>query len=162
MRISTRGRYATRAMLELALRHSSAPVNIKDIARAQRVSVKYLENLFITLKKAKLVKSTVGLHGGYVLTRPPRKIKLREIVEVMEGDLAPVECVSNPRVCSRVSKCVIREVWKKVDAAVKKILGATTLQSLVDEYRQKKRSSRGAKKGRTAKLLRGTKRKQKK
>lgn len=137
MKISTRGRYATRAMMELAIRQDSLPVKLKDISEAQRISLKYLENLFRVLKNAKLVVSVVGKNGGYLLAKQPGEIKVLDIIEVMEGDLAPVECVGNSKYCKYMDDCLTRVIWEKVDKAVKEVLSSTNLQDLVDQCHRK-------------------------
>jgi Rrf2 family protein len=137
MKISTRGRYATRAMLELAIRQESQPVRLKDIADAQRISIKYLENLFRVLKNAKLVVSVVGKNGGYRLAKSPSEIKVLDILEVMEGDLAPVECVTNDSYCQHMDDCVTHCMWEKIYEAVKEVLGAINLQNLIDQCHKK-------------------------
>ena len=133
MKISTKGRYATRAMVELALQQETVPVKLKNIASAQRISLKYLENLFRELKNARLVVSVVGKNGGYRLAKKPAEIKVLDIVEAMEGDLAPVECVSNSEYCEYADECQVKAVWERVGDAVKEVLGSTNLQDLVDE-----------------------------
>ena len=138
MKISTKGRYATRAMMELALQQESLPVKLKDIASAQGISIKYLENLFRELKNAGLVTSVVGKNGGYRLAKKPAEIKVLDIVETMEGDLAPVECVTNSEYCEYEDECHVKSVWKKVGDAVKEVLGSTNLQDLVDECHRRK------------------------
>lgn len=138
MIISTKGRYATRAMMELAVRQAEQPVRLKDIAEAQGLSLKYLENLFRELKKAKLVVSVVGKNGGYRLARAAEQIKVLEIVEAMEGDIVPVDCVRNEKYCKQVDQCVTRVVWEKLGEAIKKELGSTTIQDLVTECLKKR------------------------
>src|SRR5208283_2589512 len=101
MKISTKGRYATRAMLDLALHYGKTPVLLKDISARQDISLRYLEQIISPLIAAKLIKSTRGPRGGIALAKPPRKIKLLDIIQVLEGPVAPVECVENPGICTR-------------------------------------------------------------
>jgi len=110
MRLSTKGRYATRAMLDLALRFDEGPILIRDISKRQEISRQYLEQLFIPLRAAGLVRATRGARGGFTLTRLPSQIKLSEIIQVMEGPASPVECVDDARICSRSDLCVTREI----------------------------------------------------
>ena len=110
MRLSTKGRYGTRAMLDLALNFGKEPVLLRDIARRQEVSEKYLEHSVSALRKAGLVRSIRGARGGYVLAKPPSEIRLSEIMEVLEGSMAPVDCVDDAHVCHRANLCVSREL----------------------------------------------------
>lgn len=136
MKISTKGRYATRALLELCLRDSSLPIRLKDIAYCQSISVRYLENIFRKLKKAQFVEGSVGMRGGYTLARSPEAITVLDIVEAVEGDLCIVECIKDPDSCVLASNCVSRKVWEKLSRAIRMELDSITLQSLVDETRK--------------------------
>ena len=143
MRISTRSRYGMRLMLELALNSGKGPIFLKDIARSQEISEKYLSQIIIPLKSAGLVNSFRGAHGGYVLKREPAQITLREIVEVLEGDFTLVECVGNPRVCDRAAQCVTQGVWFKVGQAIAGTLESMTLRDLVRDFQAKSPQSQG-------------------
>ena len=132
MKLSTKGRYATRAMLDLALHSGEGPILIKDIARRQEISELYLKQLFIPLKTAALVRAIRGAHGGFTLARPPSQIKLIEIVQSVEGSTAPVECVDDAGICRRSDLCVTRGVWAEVKKAMDKVLESTTLQDMVE------------------------------
>lgn len=137
MRISTKGRYGTCAMVDLALHYGQGPVLVKDIARRQKVSGRYLENLLILLKLGGMVRSTRGTGGGYTLAKPPSQIKLSEIIRATEGSMAPVECVDNPEAYPQVALCAVYDVWVEVKAAISDILESTTLQALVEQQRRK-------------------------
>lgn len=137
MKLSTRGSYGTRAMLELALHTDEGPVQLKEIAKRQGVSERYLEQLVIALKVAGLVKSTRGAKGGFVLARHPSEIKLSEVVRVLEGSLAPMACIDEPGVCNRAPNCVTRDLWTEMKEAMVGVLENTTLQDLVQRYRVK-------------------------
>lgn len=137
MKISTRARYGLRMMVELAVNYGKGPIFLKDIARSQEISEKYLSQIIIPLKAAGLVNSFRGAHGGYVLQRDPAAISLREIVEALEGDFAMVDCISNPNICDRVSRCVTQGVWCKVGQAIAGTLEGIDLQSLVRDLRDK-------------------------
>jgi len=137
MRISTRGRYSTRLMLELANRYEEGPIFLKDISSAQEISLKYLSQLIIPLKIAGLVKSTRGAHGGYMLARPPEKINLREIIEAVEGPINLVECISDPRFCQRYEDCVTRDVWTEVTRDIYGKLNRISLKDMVRRCEQK-------------------------
>ena len=127
MAISTRGRYAVRAMLELALRHGRGPVLTREIARAQGISRKYLERLLRMLRVAGLVRSRRGRHGGFTLARPSEKITILDILTVMEGTLAPVACVEQRRSCKRSARCAARRMWAEIAAAHARTLRGITL-----------------------------------
>ncbi len=141
MKLSTKGRYGTQVMLDLALHHGEGRILLKDIARRQGISGNYLEHLMPPLKAAKLVNSSRGAHGGYTLAKPPDQVKLIDIIQALEGSLAPAECVLTPRVCRRAQSCVTRDVWAEMKEAIDKVLKSTTLQDLVE--RQKEKEGRG-------------------
>jgi Rrf2 family cysteine metabolism transcriptional repressor len=130
MRLSTKGRYAVRAMLDLALQPGEAPILIKDISQRQEISVLYLEQLFTRLKAAGLLRSIRGPKGGFLLSRHPSQIRVIDIVEAMEGTTALVECVDDADFCSRAGLCVARQLWTEVKEAVDRVLESLTLQDL--------------------------------
>ena len=137
MKLSTKGRYGTRAMLDLALRYGQGPVQLKEIAHREDVPLQYLERLMAPLIAAGIVKSTRGARGGVYLLKEPREIKLSEVIQVLEGSIAPVDCVDTPEICSRSSFCVTRDVWSEMNRAMSKVLGSITLQELVERRREK-------------------------
>ena len=111
MKLSTRGRYGTRALLELALHHGKGPVPLKDIAQSQQISLPYLEHLITPLIAGGIVWSIRGARGGVSLARPPEEIRLSEVMQLLEGSIALVECVNDPKYCSRSDFCVTRDIW---------------------------------------------------
>lgn len=135
MKISTRGHYGVMAMLDLALHHGEGPIPLKSVAERQNLSEHYLEQLIAVLRKAGLVKSVRGAQGGYTLAREPHQIKIGEIIRVLEGPIAPVECVNeeDPECCLRADYCVTRNLWEKVKASIEEVLDNTTLEDLVRE-----------------------------
>ena len=137
MKLSTKGRYGLRAILDLALHQSEGLVLLRDVARRQEVSLPYLERLIAPLIAAGLVKSTRGSRGGVLLLRSPSEIKLGEIIEVLEGSIAPVDCVNDPKLCHRSGFCVTRDIWIEMKMAMSQVLDSTTLQDLVERQRQK-------------------------
>jgi Rrf2 family cysteine metabolism transcriptional repressor len=137
MKLSTKGRYAVRAMLDLALHYGEGPILLKDVAKREHISERYLEQIILSLKAAGLVNSTRGARGGFMLTKPPSQIRLIEVMQVSEGSMAPVECVSDPEVCSRSSLCVTRDIWSEMTEAMSGILESTTLQDLIQRQREK-------------------------
>ena len=137
MKLSTRGRYATRALLDLALHQNQSLIPLKDIAQRQEISLRYLEHLITPLIAAGIVISTRGPRGGVSLARPPEKIRLSEIIQLLEGSIAPVECVNNPKICTRSELCATRDIWSELKEAMDGVLEATTLQDLVERQRKK-------------------------
>ena len=139
MKLSTKGRYGLRALLDLALHRGEGLVLLKDIARRQEVSLPYLEHLIAPLIAAGLVKSTRGARGGVLLLKPPSEIKLGEVVQLLEGSIAPVDCVNNPALCHRSTFCVTRDIWVEMKEAISRVLDSTTLQDLVERQKRKGR-----------------------
>ena len=137
MKLSTKARYGMRAMLDLALHKDQSPVSLRDIAARQQLSLPYLEQLIGPLVASGLVRSIRGPKGGVSLAKEPEQIKLTEIFQVLEGSLAPVECVDDPNSCNRSEFCVTREVWSEVKQAVSAVLGSKTLGDLMERERAK-------------------------
>ncbi|HCJ66015.1 MAG TPA: Rrf2 family transcriptional regulator [Elusimicrobia bacterium] len=138
MKISTKGEYGLRAMVDLTLRYGDGPVLLKDIAQRQNVSKKYLDHLVSDLRTAGLVRSIRGAKGGYLLSRPPKEIKLLEIIQILEGSISPCECLDNLNICQNAKSCVTREIWKKVKNAITGVLDSTNLEDLVKGKKYKK------------------------
>ena len=139
MKLSTRTRYAVRAIIELARHNSNQPLQLKIIAQRQDISVKYLEQLMAVLRSAGYVRSVRGSKGGYVLAKAPDQIRMNEVMHRLEGNVATVECVENEDYCSRSSDCAARYLWIQVEQAIDKVLGAITLQDLVDKADDEKK-----------------------
>jgi len=137
MKISTKGRYATRAMLDLALHYGKKPVLLKDISAKQGISLRYLEQIVSPLIAAKLIISTRGPKGGVSLAKPPQKINLVDIIQVLEGPIVPVDCVENPGLCTRAPSCAARDVWTDLARAMHGVLESTTLADLVERQSRK-------------------------
>ena len=132
MKLSTRGRYAARAMLDLALNYRREPVALSAIARRQQISEQYLEQLIGPLKVAGLVRSIRGVNGGFILAKAPSLIRISHIIRAVEGSTALVECVDNPQSCPRADDCLTRGVWVKATEATNSIFDSVTLQDLID------------------------------
>jgi len=143
MKLSTRTRYGTRALLELALHRDKDPVSLKDIARQQQLSLPYLEHIVAPLIAGGIIRSTKGPKGGISLIREPEDIKLSEITQLLEGSLAPVECVNNPEVCRRSGACAARDVWGRLKEAMDGVLESTTLKDLAEDQKKKGRPESG-------------------
>ena len=139
MKLSTKGRYGTRALLELALHREEGPVLLKDIAQRQQISLPYLEHLVTPLIAGGILRSTRGARGGVSLAKSPERIKISEIIQLVEGSIAPTECIDNPGVCSRSESCVTRDVWGELKKAMDGVLESMTLQDLVERQRRKER-----------------------
>lgn len=137
MKISTKIRYGARAMLELASRYGEGPIDLKEIGKKENISVKYLEQVIIPLRTAGLVKSVRGSKGGYILTKPPSEICLNDLVEILEGPLNLIECLSEPNTCQKAPSCVTRDIWKEVSEAMSGIFRSITLEEMVNRKRQK-------------------------
>jgi Rrf2 family protein len=139
MKLSTRTRYAVRAIIELAQNDSNKPLQLKIIAQRQDISVKYLEQLMAVLRSAGFVRSIRGSKGGYVLAKAPNQIKLNDVLHRLEGTVATVECVEHEDYCSRSADCAARYLWTQVEQAIDNVLGAITLQDLVDKANEEKK-----------------------
>lgn len=133
MKISTRGRYALRLMIDIGLNDQEAPVRIKDIAQRQEISEKYLEQIVSVLNKAGFVRSSRGPQGGYRLARAPQDYTVGEILTLIEGSLAPVACLETPvNECLREAVCPTLLLWKKIDDAVHEVVDSVTLEDLLE------------------------------
>jgi len=137
MKLSTKGRYGTRAMLDLAMHREAGPVNLKYIAERQGVSWRYLEHLMVRLASQGLVRPVRGRGGGFVLSRPASQISLAEIVEALEGSMSVVECLADAEVCHRAPFCATREVWDGVSQSISRYLDEMTLEDLCQRQRKK-------------------------
>ncbi len=132
MRLSTKGRYGVRALVDIALNGGGGPVMLKDIAQRQGISAQYLEHLMAPLIRAGMLRSIRGPRGGMVLARPADEITLGQVIQVLEGSVAPVECVDSPAMCQRSGRCAARDVWNDIKQAVTGVLEATTLRDLME------------------------------
>lgn len=135
MKISTKGRYGVRAMLDLAANYSEGLSSLGSIAERQGISEGYLEQLFSTLKKSGLVLGTRGFQGGYSLSRSPGEIRVGDILRALEGSLAPVDCVKEgtAKSCKRIEYCATRPIWEKIRDEVNNIVDSITLEMLLEE-----------------------------
>jgi len=136
MKLSTKGRYGTRALLDIAL-HQEGLVPLKDIAQRQQISLPYLEHLIAPLIEGGVIRSTRGVGGGVSLGKSPEEIKLSEVIGLLEGSLAPVKCVTDPSVCNLSEFCVTRDIWRELKTAMDGVLESTTLQDLVERQKGK-------------------------
>lgn len=134
MRISTRGRYGLRALVDMALHVDESPVSLREIAERQGVSESYLEQVFANLRKAGLVNALRGAQGGYILSKPASEITLGAILRTLEGPITPVQCTSHSEsCCDRKEYCITRPIWVELEQLISNYLDQTTLQDLLDK-----------------------------
>ncbi len=143
MRLSTKGRYGVKAMFDLAQHIGEGPVSLKNIADRQGISEHYLEQLISGLRKAGLVKSVRGAQGGYTLAKEPDKITVGDVIRVLEGPIAPVDCVAeeDPEICEKAECCVTRGIWEKVRDSIAQVLDSITLEDMVKDAEKLKRDA---------------------
>ena len=137
MKISTKGRYALRLMIDIAQHCNEKPVSIKEAAKRQNISDKYLEQIISILNNAGYVKSIRGPHGGYLLKKAPKDYTVGMILRLTEGSLAPVACVEDEDTCDKMNDCATVLVWKKMNEAINQVVDSITLADLVDYERQR-------------------------
>jgi len=137
IRLSTKGRYGTRSMLELALRRGSGPVLIKQVAEAQDIPVKYLEHVLTLLRVAGLVKAYRGPRGGYVLARDPSEITLNQMLTALEGPVSLVHCQEMPEECVRSEICVTQDIWSDISNRMVDFMDGITLEDIVGMHNDK-------------------------
>ncbi len=140
MKISTKGRYSLRLILDLALQPSDKPVSLKDISKRQEISLKYLEQIIPPLTGAGFIRSIRGPKGGYYLNRRPSEITVGMILRITEGSLAPVQCVeeqSDIHACNRIDFCTTNYVWEQLYDAICNVVDNITIQDLVDKEKAK-------------------------
>lgn len=132
MRLSTKTRYGTRAVLDIALHAAKGPVHLGHISERQEISRKYLGQIIGQLMTAGILESIRGPQGGYILSRSPKEIRLGDIIRTLDGSLAPVRCVDKPGLCNRTEKCVTREVWTKAKQTMESLFDEITVADLVE------------------------------
>ena len=138
MKISTKGRYALRLMLDLATYNTGEPVSIRDIAKRQQISEKYLEQIIAVLNKAGFVRSVRGAQGGYVLKKDPKEYTVGMILRQTEGDLSPVSCIGDEGTpCERKETCVTVRIYEKINDAVNGVVDYITLSDLLEWQSEK-------------------------
>lgn len=124
-------------MLDLAIHWGEGPVLLRDIARRQNISLSYLEQLITPLVTAGIVRSIRGPRGGVSLAKHPQDIKMSEVIQILEGQLALVYCINNPSACERSEICVTRDIWDEVERAMNSVLESKTIQYLVERHTKK-------------------------
>ena len=137
MRVSSKAHYGLRMMTEFARAYGEGPLSIAEVARTEHLPLAYLEQLAGQLRRGGLVESTRGVHGGYSLTRAPETISVLEVVHIVEGEVAPVECVSTDYVhgsCAREGECASRGLWMRLKESIDSVLRQTTLAELIHDH----------------------------
>lgn len=137
MKFSTRVRYGSRAMVDLALHRGNGPVSLQVLATEQDIPERYLAKIIQDLRRSGLIRSVRGAHGGYALNRPPADVTLLDVWEALEGPLRPVECLEDGADCAMKPECVTRDVWDKMAHAMVRVLESEDLAGLVKRYRRK-------------------------
>lgn len=135
MKLSTKGRYGVKAMVDLAINSVTSPVSIKSISERQNVSEYYLEQLFSALRKKELIKSIRGAQGGYILNKHPKDITIAKIIDILEGPVEIAQCIEDGG-CTNGDCCATRKLWGKIKRSIDDVLENTTLQDIVDDYYQ--------------------------
>ena len=133
MKLSTKGRYGVKAMVELAIHYGDSPLSIKTISQRQGISEYYLEQLFSPLRKAKLINSIRGAQGGYILGREPKDIKVSEIMYVLEGPIEIADWIEGVA-SDNIDCCATRLLWTKIKSSIDEVMEGITLQDIVDDY----------------------------
>ncbi len=133
MKLSTKSRYAIRALVELVQSYSDKPVSIRDIAERQNVSLRYLENIFHDLKKGGIVTSSQGKNGGFMPAAGIRSVSVLKVIEILEGKIAVVDCTDHPKSCKKYSQCSSRDIWQKLNDRICETLEGTTLGDLLEK-----------------------------
>ena len=136
MKVSTKGDYGVRALVELAHHYGQGPVQSAEIAARQEVPEPYLDQLLTTLRRAGFIRSVRGPQGGHALISEPHEVKLSEVMVALEGSLAPLACVDDPNACTKEGGCVQREVWERVRDATLEILESVSIADLAEKERQ--------------------------
>ena len=128
-------------MLELASHYGEGPIELKEIAKKENISLKYLEQVINPLRTDGLVKAVRGAKGGYSLAKPPSEICLYDVIEILEGPLDLLDCLGDPKACQKVPSCVTREIWKKVSDAISQIFYSVTLEDMVNRKKEKEKNN---------------------
>lgn len=142
MRLSTRGYYGLKAMYDLARHYGQGPISLKSVAERQNISGQYLEQLIGALRKGGLVNSVRGAQGGYILARPPSEIRVGDIIRILEGPIAPIQCVSEVKMpeCERADCCITRTVWQKVRDSITQVIDTISLADMCEEEKKSNRN----------------------
>jgi Rrf2 family cysteine metabolism transcriptional repressor len=140
--ISTKSRYGLRALVELSVKAKKHPVSLKEVSLEQKISKKYLENIFRMLQRGGIIRSTRGAKGGYQLARDPEELTVLEVMETIEGPVELLECLKHKN-CKKIERCPTRFLWENLENNIKDFLKNRSLQELIDHFIQKKKSFKG-------------------
>ncbi|HEX8732510.1 MAG TPA: Rrf2 family transcriptional regulator [Ktedonobacterales bacterium] len=135
MRLTMKGDYGLRAMIDMATRYGKGPTPSAEIARRQAIPEHFLDQVLITLRRAGLVKSQRGPQGGHMLARPPAQISMYDVLAALEGAPASLECVPQPNSCQLAPGCGMRDIWEQIDTFARNLLTATTIDQLAARHR---------------------------
>ena len=139
MKLSTKGRYGVKAMVDLAINQKDVPVSIKSISQRQNISEYYLEQLFAPLRRAEIIKSIRGAPGGYILNKAAETITVLEIMNILEGPIEISECLDHND-CDNIDCCATRTVWRRIKDSIDDVMGSITLQDIVNDYHKNNES----------------------
>lgn len=139
LKLSTKGRYGVKAMLDLAVHQGDEPTSIKTISKRQDISEYYLEQLFAPLRREGIIRSVRGAQGGYFLNRDPKDITVLEVINILEGPIFLSECLETEE-CSNIDLCATRTLWQKIKFSVEEVMESITLQDMLDDYREMQKS----------------------
>lgn len=134
MKLTMKGDYGLRAMLDMAAYYGQGPIESADIARRQYIPEQYLDQILMALRKEGLVKSVRGPKGGHMLAKPPAHITMAHVMQALEGYVPPMECLPNPDFCKLSPGCALREVWQKIDEMTQQVLNSTTIEELAQRH----------------------------
>lgn len=141
MIISTKGRYALKAVFEIAISDSTSPLPLSVISERTDLSELYLEQIFSVLKKKGIVKSLRGSQGGYFLTKEPKDISVGEIIKALEGELSPSKCVEDDGYCNMLDRCPTYMIWDNIKKAIDDVVDNTTVADMIEEYNKKRKTT---------------------
>src|SRR5947207_4444013 len=135
MKLTMKGDYGLRAMLDMAAYYGQGPIESADIARRQYIPEQYLDQILMALRKEGLVKSVRGPKGGHMLAKPPSQISMAQVMQALEGYVTPMQCLPDPTFCPLVPGCALREVWQQIDTMAQNLLSSTTIEELARRHK---------------------------
>jgi Rrf2 family protein len=135
MKLTMKGDYGLRAMLDMAAYYGQGLIESSDIASRQYIPEQYLDQILVALRKEGLIKSVRGPKGGHMLAKPPGQITMGQVMAALEGYVAPMECLPNPDFCKLAPGCALREVWQKIDSMTQQLLNTTTIEELAQRHK---------------------------
>ncbi|MPM21348.1 HTH-type transcriptional regulator CymR [bioreactor metagenome] len=137
MKLSTKGKYGLKAIFELSLHVNEGPMPLNIIASKQKIPEQYLEQIFSTLKRSKLITSVRGAQGGYLLNKAPNEVTVGDVLTILEGPVALSQCIIDEGVCENANDCSTKLVWEKLKKGIEDVLNSITLQDMVDDYNKR-------------------------